>query len=288
MIMKSFAKINLFLCVLKKRHDGYHELLTLMHKINFFDNIELKKIQKKSIVLKTNIEEINNKKNLAYRAAEKFFEKARISPAVSIDIEKTIPLGSGLGGGSSNAACTLCGLNELFDYPLSDKEIYDIACSLGSDVPFFLSKSPAALAKGRGEIINEIDCDTKKLNVFLAIPKIHISTAYVYKQYSKFLLTIDKPINKMPFVINGDRCNLESSMSYLCNDLEEVVLKKFYKLKKLKSVLSKHFGNALLSGSGASMFSITNPEVRAGEDIEEMLVSEGIFCKTVNFADEGR
>jgi 4-diphosphocytidyl-2-C-methyl-D-erythritol kinase len=255
-----------------------------MHKIDFFDNIEIKKTNFNSINLKTNVEEINNQDNLSYKAAVKFFDRARIKPQVSIEVEKHIPLGGGLGGGSSNAAYTLLGLNKMFDFPLTDKDVYDIASMLGSDVAFFLCRKPAAIAKGRGEILQEVECSTKDYKVFLAIPKIHISTAYIYSKLPKLLLTIDKPINKMPFVINSGSCELEAVKPHLCNDLEEVALSEFKELKKLKSVLVGHFGNALLSGSGASMFSITNPEVRAEEELGELLVSEGVFCKTVNFA----
>ncbi len=288
MICKSYAKVNLFLYVLGKRDDGYHELYTLMHKIDFFDYIEINKTSKYSIDIKTNIKELNNQDNLAYKAASLFFDKAKIKPQVKIEIEKNIPMGGGLGGGSSNAAYTLLTLNKLFEFPLSEKEIYDISCLIGSDVPFFLCKKPSAIAKGKGEILQEIDCNTTNHQIFLAIPRINISTAYIYSQYSKLLLTTGKPINKMPFVISGGRCELEKIKQHLCNDLEEVALSRFKELKSLKSVLVKYFGNALLSGSGASMFSITNPEVKAEEGIEELLVSEGIFCKTVNFADEGR
>ncbi len=284
MIIKSYAKINLFLNVIGKRDDGYHELYTLMHKIDFFDLMQVKKTKEKTITIKTDIDEINNEDNLSYKAALRFFDKAKIKPQVAIEIEKHIPLGGGLGGGSSNAAYTLIALNHLFDFALTDDDLYQIACTLGSDVAFFLCKKPSAIAKGRGEILFEVDCDTRNYKIFLAIPKININTAYIYREFSKLLLTIDKPINKMPFVINSERCDLEDIKPHLCNDLEEVVLSNFEELQKLKSILVEYFDNALLSGSGASMFSITNPEVIAKGDIEGLLVSEGVFCKTVNFA----
>ncbi len=285
MIAKSFAKVNLFLSVLGKREDGYHELRTLMHKIDFFDYIEITKIFSNNINLTTNINEIENEKNLSYKAAMLFFEEAKIKPQVRIDIEKHIPLGAGLGGGSSNAAYTLKMLNELFDFPLSYSQLHNLACKLGSDVPFFLCKKPAAIARGRGEVLEEVDCNVKKHAVFLAIPNIHVSTAYVY---SKLLLTNCVCINKMPLVSSSVECSIEDIKFSACNDLESVVLKKFDKIKRLKFFLYRHFGNALLSGSGASVFSIINPEVRRGEEVWRLLESEGLFCKTVNFAEEGR
>jgi len=285
LIEKSPAKINLFLYVLRKREDGYHELYSLMHKIDFFDYIQIKKIDKFSVEILTNKKELNNDKNLAYKAAKLFFENAKIKPQVSIEIEKHIPLGSGLGGGSSNAAYTLKILNELFDFPLNDKKLHDLATMLGSDVPFFLCKKAAAIAQGKGEILTPIECDTKNYSVFLAKPDINVSTALIY---SKLLLTRGKPINKMPFVADLGNCSLEQIKQRLYNDLERVALREFGELREIKRVLFGCFGNALLSGSGASIFSIINPEVRAGREVKDLLVSKGVVFKTVNFSKKGR
>ena len=285
MIQKSYAKINLFLQVIGKRRDGYHELYTLMHKIDFFDYIKINKNNTNSIKIKTNIDELNNEKNLSYQAAMLFFKQSGIKPQVTIEIEKHIPQGSGLGGGSSNAAYTLSMLNEMFDFPIDDEQIYTLAAELGCDVAFFLCKKPAAIAAGRGEIINEIECNTGENTVFLAIPQINISTAYVY---SKLLLTTGEPINKMPFVANIGKCELDDIKPHLFNDLEGAALKEFGVLREIKSILIGHFGNALLSGSGASIFSIINPEVRAEKAIEDLLVSKGVYFKTVNFSKKGR
>ena len=285
MIYRSEAKINLFLDILGKRHDGYHEIYTLMHRIEFYDLISVEK-GKEGINLITDSEELNNQQNLAFKAASLFFETSGIKPQVEIKIEKRIPIGSGLGGGSSNAATTLLALNEIFDYPLSFNELHSLATQLGSDVPFFLYDSPAAVASGRGEIIKEVECDTQDYSIFLAIPPIRVDTGYVY---SKLVLTTESCINKMPFVIIGERCNLEEIMPLLRNDLEEVALEELAMLKDLKSVLKRHFGNALLSGSGSSMFSIINPEVKAEEErIKELLGSWGVVCKEVNFSKKGR
>ncbi len=285
MILKSEAKINLFLYVLRKRSDGFHEVYTLMHRIDLHDIVAIKK-SGGGIHLKTSIDELNTQENLSYRAAEKFFFRCGIRPQVSIEIEKHIPLGAGLGGGSSNAATTLLGLNELFEFPLSFTEIYEIACELGSDVPFFLYESPAAIATGRGEIIKEVECNTDGYQIFLAIPPIKIPTSYIY---SKLVLTSESCINKMPFVIIGERCDLGEIMPFFHNDLEGVALKEFGRLRDLKSVLTHHFGNALLSGSGSSMFSIiNNPEVKREEGIADLLDSWGVVFKKVNFSRKGR
>ncbi len=286
MIIKSPAKVNLFLYVLNKRSDGFHEIYTLMHKIDFFDTVEVKPKPTPGIDILTTMDELNNENNLAYIAADEFFSRSGIRAQVRIEIEKRIPPGSGLGGGSSNAAATLLLLNEMFDFPLTFNELYTIAATLGSDIPFFLYDSPAAIATGRGEIIDELTCNTEGYSIFLAIPPISISTSTIY---SKLVLTKKQCINKMPFVIIGERCDLEDIMPYLCNDLEGVVLKEFGRLRDIKSVLTRHFGNALLSGSGSSMFSIINPEVKADErGIEDLLVSWGVFFKRVNFSKKGR
>ncbi len=285
MIEKSLAKINLFLHILGKREDGYHEIYTLMHKIELFDYINIKNNKNNTIKITTNVKEINNLNNLSYKAASLFFQYSKIKPQVSIEIEKHIPLGGGLGGGSSNAAYTLKMLNKMFDYPITNSGLKFLASQLGSDVPFFLCEGPAAVATGRGEIIEEIKCDVGNYVVFLAISKINVNTAYIY---SKLLLTSGKPINKMPFVASVGNCRLDDIKPYLENDLEEVTLVEFEELNNIKNILVGFFGNALLSGSGGSIFSIVNPEVRAKRKAEDVLVSKGVFFKTVNFSKEGR
>ncbi len=281
MIEKSYAKINLFLYVLNKRQDGYHNIYSLMHKIDFYDVIEIKKTDDFGIKINTNIEDINNNSNLSYRAAERFFAMAQIKPQVSIDIKKNIPLGAGLGGGSSNAAYTIKILNKLFDNPLNSGQLIDIAADIGSDVAFFMHNK-AAIATGRGEKLEEIECTKGNNKVFLAFPGIHISTAYVY---SKFLLTKGLAINKMPFTVAKEGCSIDTIKNHLHNSLESVVMEEFKVVGRLKTLLNQQFGNALLCGSGSSVFSITNLEGVSTELLENTLKSDGVLCRITNLVD---
>ncbi|AEA34080.1 4-(cytidine 5'-diphospho)-2-C-methyl-D-erythritol kinase [Hippea maritima] len=281
MILKSFAKINSLLYVLGKRPDGYHELFTLMHKIDLFDLIEIER-NDGGLKFSINIDELNNQDNLAVKAARLFFEKTGIKPQVSIEIEKHIPVGGGLGGGSSNAAYTLKGLNELFDFPLSRGELFEVAAKIGSDVSFFVEHGDA-IAEGRGEIITKVKCNTEGFKVLLAIPNFSVSTAFVYK---RLRLTKLKGLNKMALTVKDGLCSMHELKNHLHNDLESVVLKEFDLLKWIKETLIKEAGNGLVSGSGSCVFSILGSEVQAEEGLKEQLETRGVLCKTVNFAEE--
>lgn len=281
MIRKSYAKVNLFLHILKKRVDGYHNLFSLMHRINLFDFIEIKK-NRGGIKLSSNVSDINNKNNLSYLSASEFFRISGIKPQVDINIEKHIPIGAGLGGGSSNAAYTLLMLNEMFDHVLSKSELKKISDSLGSDISFFLLNKPA-IAQGRGDILTSINCDLNKYRLFLAVPSIKISTKYVY---SRLLLTKKSSINKMPPVADFKGCDFGYIKKFFYNNLESVVLKEFTVVSDIKSLLMTRFPYTLMSGSGASVFSIINKDEEVHrKEIEDRLNAERVFFRTLDFVD---
>ncbi len=279
MILKSYAKINSILYVLGKRPDGYHELYTLMHKIDLYDWIEIKK-NAGGLRVKTSIDELNNDDNLAFKAARLFFEKTGIKQQVDIEIEKHIPIGGGLGGGSSNAGYVLKSLNVMFNHPLSDKELFELAAKVGSDVAFFLVDG-SAIAEGRGERIRRVDCETDGYSVFLVVPNFSVSTAYVYK---KFRLTNGKGVNKMAFTVGGE-CRMGDVIPHLHNDLEKVVLKEFGLLKKIKELMYEQLGCGIVSGSGSTVFSIIGSEVEQKGRLDEFCLAEGFFCKNLKFSD---
>ncbi len=279
MIVKSYAKINSILYVLGKRDDGYHELLSLMHKIDLYDWINIKKTSG-GLTVKTNVESLNNESNLAFRAAKLFFERSGIKPQVSIEIEKHIPLGGGLGGGSSNAGYVLRTLNELFDYPLDERELFSIAESVGSDVPFFLVDG-SAVVRGRGDKVEKIRCSTENFRVFLVMPNFSIPTAQIFR---KLVLTNQKRVNKMALTVGGE-CNIKDIAAHLHNDLEQVVLGEFALLKRIKEQLVETFGCGLVSGSGSTVFSIIGSEVAREGRLRDFCLSEGFFCKIVKFSE---
>src|SRR4029077_140185 len=152
---KSPGKVNLLLNILGKRADGFHELETVMHPVNLFDELSFARVTRGFHLTCSDPTLPTDAGNLVHRAATLFFQKTEIRDGVRIHLEKKIPMAAGLGGGSGNAATTLLGLNELFSQPLSADQLQETAAALGSDVPFFLQHHPA-LATGRGEKIQSL------------------------------------------------------------------------------------------------------------------------------------
>ncbi|MCK5708159.1 MAG: 4-(cytidine 5'-diphospho)-2-C-methyl-D-erythritol kinase [Candidatus Aureabacteria bacterium] len=253
-ILTSPAKINLFLKLIKKRDDGYHNILTLMQKISLCDLITLKKNTKDPFLeLKTNLSGVPEKDNLAFRAAEMFFENAGLSPNVKIVLEKHIPVGGGLGGGSSNAASVLYGLNRLYGFPLSLKNLYEIAVLLGADVAFFLKKGSWIL-KGRGDVfIRKVASKPFYYLLFNFGKSSHTKTVYAKSRCSQH-----PDIKNVSSVVKG----LQEGKVFLlkrkiANDLLAPFLNVYPEQREIFIDLKKKMcKNLFLSGSGATLFSI--------------------------------
>ena len=277
MIVKSYAKINLALYVLNKRPDGYHNILSIITKIDFFDLIEIK--PSKSLSILTNKEELNNDSNLAYRAAKKFFEESCIKDAVTIEIEKHIPLEAGLGGGSSNAAYTLLALNKMYDYALSFNKLLDIAQQLGSDCPFFLYKN-ASCVNSRGEQVYPFDFLLKPLSIIIIKPPNGVSTKLAY---NNLILTKHNNINRMTLV---DRLKKYGPLAIMHNDLESSVFKLYPLIERIKRKLYELFNNAMLCGSGSSVFAFA--ENYNSKQVISMLDDGYFFETTTILNNEGR
>src|SRR3989338_5870144 len=143
MILKSHAKINLTLHIGRKAKGGLHQIESVMHPIDLYDNLSFERIERDEVLVESNNSSILNKDNLAYKAAMMLKKKHGIRSGVRIIIEKNIPLGAGLGGGSSNAAMTLIALNSLWKLRMDPKKMTAAAFELGSDVPFFIAGKPA-------------------------------------------------------------------------------------------------------------------------------------------------
>lgn len=257
--VRSFAKINLGLLVKEKRSDGYHNIETIFVPIRLSDKIKLKKIER-SIVIKILNQKIKvpkGKTNLAYKAAELFFNKTKIKSGTEITIEKNIPVGSGLGGGSSNAAAVLNGLNILNDKPLSKKELHNLALKIGMDVPFFLL-GKACYASGRGEILKPIEIP--KLNIVLYLPNYSILSKWAYENISKMkterILTNGDLSLKILWkkLLKGDLRNLQP---HIRNSFEDLVFAHYPDLAKIKEFFLTYGAYAtLLSGSGSAVFGL--------------------------------
>ncbi len=244
------AKINLFLYVTGKRPDAYHELLTLMCPVSLCDTLFLQ-FGKSGIRVECSHPEVpEDSGNIAWHAAELFFQRAKLPAGVHIRIQKKIPVAAGLGGGSSNAAGVLLGLNRYYRMPFSPAELSEMALHLGADVPFFLRQRPA-LARGIGEELEILD-NLPFFSVLLISFDFAVSTAYVYKNLNLGLTKGQKIINDTLF--KEYICDV---LPYMHNDLETVTAADYPVIHEAKETL-KGLGadGALMSGSGPTVFGL--------------------------------
>jgi 4-diphosphocytidyl-2-C-methyl-D-erythritol kinase len=239
------AKINLSLRVLGRRTDGFHEIETLIAPIALYDTIEIKK-QSRWIDFNCDDPTLSaGDDNLVVRAARLFLERAKIKSGLSIKLQKRIPHGAGLGGGSSDAAATLRGLNQLFETNLSSDELAKLASAIGSDVPVFLFES-TALCKGRGEVVEPTTLKNK-LSLLLLKPQFGIASSWAYSRWQR-----SKEIPGISYA-----AQTFEDQSFM-NDLERPVFEKYVFLAELKRWLLKQseVGAALMSGSGSTVFAV--------------------------------
>lgn len=248
--MKQFApaKINLYLHILGKRPDGFHELETLMAPISFGDDLEIDRAPNGIHLSCTNQNLPLNEDNLAYRAASIFLKEFKIDSGVTIALEKRIPIGAGLGGGSSNAAAVLLALRKLFAVDASDEKLASLAAQLGSDIPFFIYENKAAVCKGRGEIIEPLALKGHYQGL-LVHPGFGVSTPWAYKTYAA------NPLRGVEGKKTVDDFTLR-------NDLETAAFSKYLWLPAAKAWFQKQpeVYDSLMSGSGSSVFALTNDE----------------------------
>jgi len=257
------AKINLFLRICGKRPDGYHDIETLMCPISLHDIVRLAFDAKHTTVTCAGpyVPDIpEGRDNLAHIAADRFFEAARISGGVHISLQKHIPAGAGLGGGSSDAAAVLLGLNTYYDRPLPESRLMEIAATIGADVPFFISGKPA-IATGIGDRLSPFP-DLPSSHVVLIYPACAVSTALVYKNL-KIGLTKNKKINKKiifslsGFDLGSDWGRPGYNPECLHNDLEPVATGICPVIADAKNRLLAHNAQgASMTGSGSAVFGL--------------------------------
>ncbi len=258
------AKINLYLKVLSRRTDGFHELDSLFERISLADEIVLKKTDSE-ISFYTNDPDIpKNSQNLAVKAALLLREECDVKQGVAIYLKKRIPVAAGLGGGSSNAATVLLGLNVLWSLRLSKKKLLKLASRLGSDVPFFILEEPYAFATGRGEILKPAR-GIRSLNLWHCLVKPHfgISTKEAYQGLKPGFLTPQKVNVKMliHFLQKGD---FDSFSGLLVNSLELVLNKRLKTILNIKKrLVSEGAFASLMSGSGSAVFGLFRSEKQA-------------------------
>ncbi len=247
---RSFAKINLALSVLGRRTDGYHEIRTLFQTIDLCDEIEFRPSRRLELVCE-NLPGVPREDNLVWKAANALASRIPGRRGARIILRKRVPAGSGLGGGSSNAAATLLGLMRFWRLEENDAGLGTLAASLGSDVPFFLSGG-TALGSGRGETIHPLP-DFPYRHLVVIFPGIHISTAEAYRSLNLGLTSQAEDPRISGFcgrLQKGAICPAE-----IFNDFEAPILRAYAPIREAKSFLMERGSiAALLSGSGSSVF----------------------------------
>lgn len=243
MILFPNAKINLGLNIKSKRPDGYHEIETIFYPINLCDVLEI--LPSNQLTFTTSGIDIPGKGNLCIDAYHLLREDFNI-PAVHIHLHKCVPVGAGLGGGSSDAAFTLKALNEIFDLQLSSEQLRVYAEQIGADCPFFIKNKPM-LATGVGEILESIELDLSAYHIVIVKPNFHVSTEEAYS-----LVTPNEPSSSLSDLIKNPVNEWQ-----LQNDFEQSIFTKYPAIEELKNSLYEQGAvYAAMSGSGSSVFGL--------------------------------
>jgi 4-diphosphocytidyl-2-C-methyl-D-erythritol kinase len=264
------AKVNLRLEILKKREDGYHELRTVLQKISLHDTLHFHLRKEKGISIITDHPNLSvGKNNLVYKAIQSMMKVSGYKGGVAIEVEKKIPLGAGLGGGSSNAATALKALNRLLKLNLPRKDLMEIGLEIGADVPFFFTNG-AAIGSGIGEQLKHKELPS--LWYVLIYPNFEVSTHWAYQH---FVLTNQQ----FHFNLHKFLKTPEGISHILFNHLEEVVSRKYPQIGIMKEILiSVGTLGALMTGSGPTVFGLFKDEkssTRAYKKIKATVARRG-------------
>ncbi len=278
--VKAFAKINLFLDIEARRDDGYHDILSVMQSIDLCDDITLEKIER-GIELSNDIG-IEKERDLAYRAAAAFFGAVGARGGVRISVDKRIPMGAGLAGGSADAAAVLRGLNSLYGDPLSKKELAELGLTLGSDVPFCVIGG-TKITRGRGEKMTDMpampDCP-----MVVAIGDDHVSTpaqfAELDRRFDNFVSYRPKSecVDGLFEAFSNESAAIEK---YLYN-IFEITGRFSPEIKEIMTSCGAR--GTLMSGSGSSVFGIFRNDADAAEAADKLTESgyRAFMCRPIN------
>lgn len=266
--IKAYAKINLGLDVLRRRPDGYHEVKMVMQTVGIYDDLEFTKLAEDRIEIFTDKEELPaDKSNLIYKAAKRMKEAYGITEGISVKLIKRIPIAAGMAGGSADAAVTIHAMNELFGLGLSMEEKQAFGVKLGADIPYCLMGG-TALSEGIGEILTALP-DVPQAALVIAKPDLDVSTKFVYENLHADRLEAHPDIDGMTDSIRkGD---LDGVTARMGNVLETVTCRHYPVIEKMKALLKENGAdNALMSGSGPTVFGIFSDEEKAGQAYRAM------------------
>jgi len=253
----AYAKVNLFLNVLDKRKDGYHNLEMVNAKIDLFDTITLEASEDAELVMiRSNDLFLSNQNNIVFNVAKAFLNRYKPESGVMITIDKNIPFGAGLGGNSADAASIIKGLNTLFDLKLTQQEMIEFGLPFGADIPYCLSEG-VAFVEGIGEKISLFDIDLSKKEVLLLHPKIFVSTkdAFVSGDEEGFLNRDAKAIKEA--LTSNEASILIKEMH---NSLQKITFSQYPKVKEAYDLLKRELGDEglLMTGSGSTIIKIVD------------------------------
>ncbi len=278
------AKINLTLNVIGKRADGYHELESVMQQISLRDKIFLQTGGVGISVASSSKQIPDNEENLAFQAAQLLYAKYSLPSGLQIFIEKNIPVGAGLAGGSTDAAAVIKGMNELFDLRLKQEEMMQLGLSVGSDVPFCVLGG-AALARGRGELLTPLPAGPR-LEMVLVKPEYQLSTREIYRDF-RLERVREKPDN-VAFLEAWRQCDMIGTVAEMKNVLETVSIEKCPEIQLIKNKLDGLGAQGtLMSGSGPSVIGVFNhkEEARTAWEIIKDQYRESYLVSSYNRGD---
>lgn len=279
----ALAKINLRLEILGKRSDGFHELRTIFQSISLQDELRLKSTHTSEIELKVrgndSLSSEPIEKNLVYRAVEALRRELNLREGISIELRKAIPAGRGLGGGSSDAAAALLGYLRLVKKQLPRERLFELAASLGADVPYFL-EGGRALGIGKGDEIYPLP-DVPKRHLLLVSPNsIHVPTPEAYRWLNSSQLT-NSAANRKLYKFCALAWSLQGSP--LLNDFEEAVFQQHPRLAEIKrDLLQNGATEALLAGSGSAVFAVFPSPAKARRAAVGFPLDQTFVCETVS------
>jgi len=282
--LNAYAKINLTLDVLGDREDGYHDIETVMHTIELHDSIVLRENESGITIRCASPDVPADTQNIVYRAAQFLKETFRIPKGVEVELTKCIPIASGLGGGSSDAAVTLLGLAQMWKLRLSEWQLIDLASKIGSDVPFFLAGG-AALAMGRGERIRLLR-PLPTTWVVLARPPVQVSTEWAYRIFNHESIRRRPATGDVVRAIEAE--DAAAVGRSLCNVFEDVVTAHYPSVAEIRDRMAAHHPLGVsLSGTGPVVFALAANE-SAARDIAAALAgtSDLDVIVTRTFAEE--
>lgn len=255
--LKSPAKINRFLHICGRRSDGYHNLQTVFQFVDFYDTLHFEARADNNIILSTQFAELNPNDNLIVRAAQSIQTYCQRPCGVTISIEKKLPMGAGIGGGSSNAATTLVALNRLWQLGLEQTQLINIGLTLGADVPIFIH-GKSAWAEGVGEKLSDIQLDEPWY--LLLFPACHVATK---KIFSHKLLTRDTEIKTIATFLEP------ANQNQFKNDCEKLVRELYPQVDQAFKLLNQ-FANAQMTGTGACIYALFEDEQKAREVAQQL------------------